>query len=505
MDSGSEGVAVTGLVMAASAEVVPAGSGEAVDLWLLAVGLLGGLALFLHGMDRMTESLRMIAGDRMRDILRRFTDNRLAGMFTGAGVTALIQSSSVTTVLVVGFISSGLMTLEQSIGVIVGANIGTTVTAQIIAFDVSVVALAAIALGFAITFFARREIRRTQGTVILGLGLVFFGMNVMGDAMSPLRSSPTFIDAMARLENPIAGIAAGAGFTALVQSSSATTGIVIVLAQQGLISLETGIALVLGANVGTAITAILASVGKPRDAMRAAAAHTLFNVGGVVVWLPFIGVLAAVTESGGGGTAREVANAHTLFNVINAFIAIGLVPLFARAVRFAVPARSEEDEELIEARYLDEALLRTPTLALDRARMELLRMAKRVDDMLGRVLPAVLTGTRWELLEVRELDDEVDSLYDQIVTYLGQVGQSRLSDSTATELFGIMEATNDLETIGDVIETNLVALGIARIENNVEVSPATREVLSELHGLVCEALDRATYALPIAITTARAR
>jgi phosphate:Na+ symporter len=485
---------VIGLFAAASGEGV-ATSGETVDLWLLAVGLLGGLALFLHGMERMTESLRMIAGDRMRDILRNFTENRLAGMFTGAGVTAIIQSSSLTTVLVVGFISSGLMTLEQSIGVIIGANIGTTVTAQIIAFDVSVVALAAIAVGFGITFFGKQEIRRTQGTVILGLGLVFFGMNVMGDAMSPLRSSATFIDLMARLENPIAGIGVGALFTALVQSSSATTGIVIVLAQQDLISLQTGIALVLGANVGTAITAVLAAIGKPRDAMRAAAAHTLFNVGGVLIWLPFIGILASVAGSTGGGTAREVANAHTLFNVANAAVAIAAVPLIARLVRFLVPSRSDADEELIETRYLDEALLRTPSLALDRARMELLRMAKRVDEMLREVLPAILTGTRWELLDIQKRDDEVDSLYGQIVAYLGQVGQRRLSDARSSELFGIMEATNDLETIGDVIETNLVALGISRIENNVEVSPATQAVLAELHQLVCEALESATYAL----------
>ena len=206
----------------------------------------------------MTESLRVVAGDRLRGILLRLTSNRFVGMLTGAGITAVIQSSSVTTVLVVGFISSGLMSFQQSLGVIIGANIGTTVTAQIIAFKVTTYALYAVAGGFAVTFLSKRGDRQAQGAVVLGLGLIFFGMSLMGDAMSPLRSSDTFIDLMASLENPFLGVAVGAGFTAIVQSSSATTGIVIVLAQQGLISLETGIALIMGANVGTAITALMA-------------------------------------------------------------------------------------------------------------------------------------------------------------------------------------------------------------------------------------------------------
>ena len=472
-----------------------AASAEQADLFLLTVGLLGGLALFLLGMDRMTESLRMIAGDRMRTILSRLTTNPFAGLLTGAGVTSLIQSSSVTTVLVVGFISSGLMTLEQSIGVIIGANVGTTITAQIIAFDVSTFALLAIAVGFGITFFAHNELRRTQGTVLMGLGLVFFGMNVMGDAMAPLRSSETFIDAMTRLENPLAGIAVGALFTALIQSSSATTGIVIVLAQQGLITLETGMALVLGANIGTAITAVLAAIGKPRDAMRAAAAHTVFNVGGVVLWLPFLGMLAGLVDDIGGGVAREVANAHSIFNIANALIAVGLTGLIARLVRRVVPSRGDEREELIRTKYLDETLVHTPAIALERGRLEISRMANRVNTMLDDVLPALLTGTRWTLLEIEELDDEVDSLHGQVVEFLGRVSQSRLSNKSADELLGLMEATNYLEAIGDVVETNLVALGLRRVEGNLTVSEETRKVLEELHAHVAEAVQLATTAV----------
>ena len=269
----------------------PAASGE-LEVFQLVMGLLGGLALFLFGMEQMAEALKAVAGERMRDILSRLTANRLMGALTGAFVTAVIQSSSVTTVLVVGFITAGLMSVSQSVGIIMGANIGTTITAQIIAFKVTKFALLMIAVGFAMTLLAKRERRRQQGAGLMGLGLVFFGMAVMGEAMAPLRSYQPFLDAMVRLEHPALGILVGALFTALVQSSSATTGIVIVMAGQGLISLETGIALAFGANVGTCVTALLASIGKPREAVRAAAVHVLFNVAGVLVWVGFIDQLA---------------------------------------------------------------------------------------------------------------------------------------------------------------------------------------------------------------------
>ncbi|NNC92377.1 MAG: Na/Pi cotransporter family protein [Acidimicrobiia bacterium] len=466
-----------------------------IDYVLLFAGLLGGLAIFLIGMDRMTESLRVVAGDRLRGVLLRLTSNRFMGMLTGAGITAVIQSSSVTTVLVVGFISSGLMSFQASLGVIVGANIGTTVTAQIIAFKVTTYALYAVAGGFAVTFLSKRGDRQAQGAVVLGLGLIFFGMSLMGDAMSPLRSSETFIDLMASLENPFLGVAVGAGFTAIVQSSSATTGIVIVLAQQGLISLETGIALIMGANVGTAITALMASIGKPREALRAGVAHAMFNVGGAIIWIPFIGLLASFVEDLGGGNARELANAHTLFNVINALLIVGFIPVFARFIERLVPDAPEDESRTVRVRYLDRTLLRTPSLALDRARLELLRMADRARSMLADILPATLHGTRWTLLEIEERDDEVDSLHRQIITYLGEISQTRLSSRETEELIGLMEATNDLEAIGDLIETNLVGLGLRRAEQGLTVSPETTRVLSDLHAKILEALDLAMLAL----------
>lgn len=470
----------------------PAGD---IDVFLLVLGLLGGLAIFLLGMDRMTESLKLLAGDRLRSTLLRMTSSRFAGLATGAGITALVQSSSVTTVLLVGFITSGLMTFEQSLGVIFGANIGSTVTAQLIAFNVSTYSLVAVVLGFAVSFFSKKAVRQTQGTAVMGLGLVFFGMTVMGDAMAPLRSSPTFIELMARLQNPVLGVLAGAGFTALIQSSAATTGIVIVLAQQGLIGPDSGIALILGANIGTSVTALLASVGKPRAALRASLAHTLFNVGGVLLWLPFISVLATMVNGIGGGLSREIANAHTIFNTANAFLVIGFTPFIARMVERLVRDRPEAAERVIQAKYLDRELVRTPSLALERARLELMRMADRVRLMLEQILPAVLRGDRWKLLDIADLDDEVDALQSHIIAYLGTISQTRLTEDNTQELIDLMEATNDLEAIGDLIETNLVGLGLSRLERNLTVSSSTTSVLTQLHAVVAEGLELSMQAL----------
>ena len=464
-----------------------------IDWFIVVTGLFGGLAVFLFGMDRMTEALRVVAGRRMRLWLARMTRNRFLGALSGAGVTAVIQSSSVTTVLVVGFISSEVMNLTQGIGVILGANVGTTVTAQVIAFSVSRYALLIVALGYGLAFFGKSERRTVQGNLIMGLGLIFFGMSVMGSSMEPLRSYDPFIDLMAAMENPLFAILVGLTFTALVQSSSATTGIVIVLASEGLITTEAGVALVLGANVGTSVTAQLAALGKPPEAVRAAVAHTLFNLIGALAWLPFIGVLVGLVESIGGPVARQVANAHTIFNVANTIVFLAFVTQLERLVVWLVPDRPEA--EPLRLKYLDDSLLRTPTIALERARLELLRMTSRVQTMLSDVLPAVLDGPAEALDAVEALDDEVDDLHGQIIMYLGRVGQRSLSSGSTDELMDMMEATNNLEAIGDLIETNLVALGRDRLANDYQVGAESRRMIEEMHHDVGLALDLAVAAL----------
>jgi phosphate:Na+ symporter len=466
------------------------------------------MALFLYGMDQLSASLKSVAGGRMKALLSRLTTNRFTAAFSGAVVTAVIQSSSVTTVLVVGFISAGLMTMVQSVGVIMGANIGTTVTAQIIAFKVTEYALLLIAAGFAIRFVSSRARVKHQGMVLMGLGMIFLGMGVMGGAMDPLRSSPLFIDLMKDLEAPHLGILVGAIFTALVQSSSATTGIVIVLATQGFVTLPAGIALAFGANVGTCITALLASVGKPREALRAAAVHVLFNVLGVLIWVAFIDQLAgwvvAISPSAEGltgldrlaaDTPRQIANAHTLFNVANTILFLPFAGILAKAVERLIPDQLIPDHAVVQPRYLDMELIGTPTLAIDRARLEVLHMGDRVRAMLTKILPAIFEGEGEELLEVKAMDEAVDLLHGRIVTYLGRLNQQNLSESVSRALLSILEAANDLEAVGDIIETNLVVQGLDRLEEGVKVSEVTQNVLSEFHQAVLRGYDLAIQAV----------
>ncbi len=492
------------------------GAAAELEVFTLLMGLLGGLALFLFGMEQMAAALKAVAGERMRSILATLTTNRVTGALTGAFVTAVIQSSSVTTVLVVGFITAGLLSMSQSIGIIMGANIGTTITAQIIAFKITKYALLMIAVGFGVMFTAKRERRKQQGAGLMGLGLIFFGMGVMGSAMEPLRSYQPFIDWMIRLENPAIGILVGALFTALIQSSSATTALVIVMASQGLITLPAGIALAFGANIGTCVTALLAAIGKPREALRAAAVHVLFNVAGVVVWVAFIGHLARLVttlsptaeELTGiaklaAETPRQIANAHTIFNIANTVLFIGFATHFARLVEWMVPDRPIEVEEIVRARYLDQELLSTPPLALDRVRLEILHMGDRVKAMLQAILPAMLSGDNEQLQEVAALDDPVDELHGKIITYLGQISQQVLSEDQTEEHIRLLEAANDLENIGDLVETNLVTIGTRRLDQQVAVSDATREVIESFHAAVLRAFDGAMTAVTTKSVDAR--
>ena len=474
----------------------------------MAMELFGGLALFLFGIDQMTESLKAVAGDRMRTILTKLTSSRFTGALTGAIVTSVIQSSSVTTVLVVGFTTAGLMSFSQSIGVIMGANIGTTITAQIVAFKVTKTALLMIAVGFSLLFFSKKGMIRHYGGILMGLGLVFFGMSVMSDAMQPLRSFQPFLDLMITMENPFIGILVAAAFTALIQSSSATTAIVIVMAGQGFISLPAGIALAFGANIGTCVTALLAAIGKTREAVRAATTHILFNVAGVLLWVGFVDQLAAFvttisplhaelvgTERLAAEAPRQIANAHTVFNIANTLIFIWFTTLIARFVEWLVPDRPLDEEAIIRPRFLDDGLLATPSLALDHARLEIRHMGEQAQEMLSRIMPAILHGNTATLQEIQQIDERVDALHAEIVTYLGKISRLELSEKQTEELLRLMDAVNDLENIGDVIETNLVELGRRRIEKQVSVSTPTQEVLNGFHEIVTRSVDAAIQAV----------
>ncbi len=480
-----------------------------INWFVLVMGLLGGVSLFLYGMEKMSDALKNVAGDKMKDILEVLSNNRIMGLITGAGVTAVIQSSSVTTVMLVGFVSANLMSLSQTIGVILGADIGTTITAQIVAFKVTKYALLLLTVGFAMLFISSKEKIKQYGYMIMGLGMIFFGMGVMSDSMYPLRTYQPFIDLMANMSNPFLGLLVATIFTALVQSSSAAMGVVIVLAMQGLITLEAGIALALGANIGTCVTAGLAAIGKPREAIRVAASHVLFKILGVLIMLPLIGPFAEFVAYISPGPAegatgidamasvlpRQIANAHTLFNVGIALSFLPFVSQFARLIYRLVPDKSIEEEMELQPKFLSDMLFHTPSLALDAARHEVKRMGKRVDLMNSLIIPSVLTGDKESLLEVSEMYEEVDVLHKHIVTYLAKVSQLQLNEHQTLKLTNIMAAVNDLDHIGDLININMIELGTRRIEKGFKVSEPTQKVINTLHVVVSDALKAALRAV----------
>jgi phosphate:Na+ symporter len=479
-----------------------------IDGFKLLMGLFGGLALFLFGIDQMSAGLKAVAGDRMATMLGTMTKNRVVGAITGALVTAVLNSSSVTTVLVVGFITAGIMSLSQSIGVIMGANIGSTMTAQIVAFNVTQYAMLPIAAGFGMIFFGKTEQMKHGGAMLFGLGLLFGGMGVMSDAMYPLRTYPPFLELMSQLENPILGIVVGAAFTGLVQSSAATTGIAIVMASEGLMSLPAGIALALGANIGTCVTAILAAIGKPVAARQAAAAHIVFNVLGVLIWLPFIDQLAQLATAASPaysdleGTARmakevprQIANAHTIFNVANTLLFISFTGVLAKLVERLVPEKEEVSREIIVPKFLSEGLLTTPSLALDAARFESQRLGQISLEMVEKVGPALAAREMKQLDELETLDDQVDVLKEHILDYLGKIYKLELTDKQGGELLLLIKGVDDIERIADTVRSDLIPLGRTAHAQNAEPSDTTRHILTALYDKVCLAVRQATEAI----------
>ena len=506
-------LAMVAIVCLASAPVFAAISpvGKEIPWGLMGMRVFGGLAIFLYGMDQMSDALKAVAGNRMKEILGHLTNNRIAGLLTGASITAVIQSSSVTTVMLVGFVTAGMMSLSQAIGVILGADIGTTITAQIVAFPVKKYGLLLVSVGFILLFVGRQEKIKLYGKLIMGLGLIFFGLVIMSDAMKPLRTYQPFIQLMQDVGNPLVGILVATVFTALIQSSSATMGVVIVLAQQGLITLEAGIALALGANIGTCATAGLASIGKPREAVRVAVAHVTFKLVGVALIFVFIPHLADLcrwvspsypeltgVEQLAKETPRQIANAHTLFNVGIALIFLPLTTFFAHFCEWVIPDRAGGDQVedgALRSKFLAEELIATPQLALVRCRLEIGRLGENVIEMFEKVLPAVLTGSRADLQEIADIDERVDSLYGHIVIFLGKLSKASLTDKQAEELTYLLQTADRFENMGDIMQNNMIRVGMHRIEEGIIVSEGTLSIIGEYHQEVFNALKNTVKAV----------
>ncbi len=464
---------------------------------------LGGLGLFLYGMRIMSEGLQKVAGNRLQQVLEKLTTNRIAAFLVGTTVTAIVQSSSATTVMVVGFVNAGLMNLMQAIGVILGANIGTTVTAQMIAFKVTQYALPAIGIGVALKFFSRNRRWQYIGEILLGFGMLFYGLDVMKDGFAVIKTQPFFQNAFVTFsQNHIMAVVAGALLTIILQSSSATVGITMTLAASGALTFTGGLGLILGENIGTTITALIASIGTNVPAKRAARAHMMINVLGVAYVLLLFPLFAKIVDSFTPGNpdmviatsqqavqyamsvgdkpfiARHLANAHTFFNVFNCMIFLPLVGILAKICIWMVPA-GDDEEDTYHLRYLDNRLLDTPPLALAQARKETAWMANICFRMFEQTMECFDNFSQKLVDKVYRKEETIDMLQKEITDFLVNVSQSSTTPELSREVNSIMYMVNNLERLGDHCE-NLIHLIDRKHEDRIEFSDEAMTEIADI-------------------------
>jgi phosphate:Na+ symporter len=470
--------------------------------------LLGGLGLFFIGMRFMSEGLQNAAGTKLRRILEALTNNRVVAVLVGLGITSIIQSSSATTVMTVSFVNAGLMTLQQAVGIVLGANIGTTITAQIIAFKIHHYALPAIGLGVGLRLFAKPGRWRSIGDVIMGFGMLFYGLALMKGAMGPFKESPVVREFFIRFDgNPLLGVLVGTIFTLLLQSSSITIGVTMTLAASGLLSFYGAVALGLGGNIGTTITAQLASIGTNTAAKRTAQAHTLFNVIGVIYVLllfpyflrlidvltpgnPDFLVTTAMQAKGLGFEigdkpyiARHIANAHTLFNTINTLIFLPFLGALTRISSWIIPQRKEEEE--FHLVHLDGRVVETPSMAIEQARSETERMGEIALAMVDGTMEAFFADTTKGLDLVRNKEGTVDLLQREIITFLAETAQSPLPPGDSKEINSIIHMVNNIERIGDHAE-NLCNLVERKVRLKLPFTEMATQDIRDIHSVIRE-------------------
>ncbi len=459
--------------------------------------LIGGLGLFLFGIRKVSESLRIAAGDNLKKILAKLTTNRWLGVGVGISVTALLQSSSAVTVMAIGFVNAGLLTLKQSISVLIGANVGTTITAQIIAFRIGEIALPAIAIGTAIILFSKSYKIRAYGSILLGFGMLFFGLDLMTEAVIPIRSSSVIYEFFTRhSHNYILAILAGTIMTMLVQSSSATVGITIVLAVSGLIDIYAAMALVLGDNIGTTITGALASIGGSVNAKRTALSNVFIKVVGATYMLLALLVFPRYMASGlaaiSSDIARQVANFHTIFNVINTFIFIPLVPLIAKVVTYMIPDESEEKKKV--ATYLSNELLNEPSIAIDQVKLELNNMIRNVQSVFDSSIKSLDSINTVYIENTFALEAENDRYQLEITDFIAKLSRQELSIDDSNRLPVLLHLTNDLEKAAD-FSRNIAELAERKLDKGIEFNFEQKRMLNEMSAILSEMLQLLPQAL----------
>lgn len=449
---------------------------------------MGGLGLFIYGMKLMGDGLENAAGEGLKNILEKVTSNRLMGVAIGAIVTAVIQSSSATTVMVVGFVNAGLMSLAQAAGIIMGANIGTTITAQLVAFKLEAIAPIFVFFGAAMVMFTEVEKRREIGNIILGFGILFTGMGIMSGALKPLASSQVFLDVIVSIgDNWLFGIITGAAITALLQSSSATTGILIALATTGTIDINVALPIVFGCNIGTCITAIIASIGTNKTAQKAAGLHLVFNIVGTIIFLPFLRGLAYLVQTTSPDTvSRQIANAHTVFNIANTAILLPFTNYIIMFVNKVIPY--EDKVDMLGAKYIDDRVLETPVIAAGQVVKETIRMANKAKRNVELSMAAFVKNDKELIKKVYDNEKIIDILEESITSYLVKLSKCELSDREKGIVASTFHIIIDIERIGDHAN-NIADLATEKINKKLKYSTDTIEELYKIYDSTMEALD----------------
>ncbi|MBU3128538.1 Na/Pi cotransporter family protein [Clostridium tagluense] len=460
----------------------------------MVIGLFGGLGLFLYGMKMMGDGLANTSGEKLKKIFEKITSNPIKGVATGAAITAVIQSSSATTVMVVGFVNAGLMNLYQAAAVIMGANIGTTVTAQLIAFKLDNIIPMFLGIGSLTIIFSKGKKGREIGNIILGFGILFLGMELMKDTMSPLAQSPAFATLIMKLEgNTLLGILTGALMTAVIQSSSASTGILVALASTGALPLGVAVPILFGNNIGTCITALLSSIGTSKTAKKAALIHLFFNIFGTLIFIPLINPLIMFVQSispdGAGDIKRQIANAHTIFNISNTIIMVPFIKYLVLLVNKIIPG---EDEVLtMDVKYIDDRLLETPVIAVGQATKEVVRMANLAKANVQLAMECFINNNESSIKTVYENEKLINLLEHEITSYLVKLSSTELSEQQTKIVTSMFNVVNDIERIGDHAE-NLVDITSEKIQKNLDFS---KDAMQELDGMY----KYIVYALEISI------
>ncbi len=449
----------------------------------------GGLGMFLFGIRFMSQSMQQAAGPKLRSLLGRLTSNPVLGVLTGAIVTIGVQSSSATTVMVVGLVNAGLMTLPQAIGVIMGANIGTSFTAQLIAFNLTDLSLPAIALGSFTMLFSQRRLPKSIGQCILGFGILFLGLSIMQDAVAPLRYQHGFQNLMLAMgDHPIWGLLVGVVMTAVLQSSSGTIGILQGFAAQGVITLPMALPILIGDNIGTTITALLASLGTSISARRAALSHTFFNFVGAIIFFIIMPVFASIIQGAVAEPMRQIAHSHTLFNTLNTLLQLPFIYFLARLVTFLIPG--EAVELRYGPQYLSDSLLDAPEMATVQVRRELRRMADLAAETLDDAMDAFFDGTRQKVESAMKKEEVVNELETAITRYLVRLSRRDLTPELSLELNALMNIVHDVERVGDHAE-NVVELAQVKFDNRLPFSNHAIADAHEIYSKVKHTLDMA--------------